>query len=307
MSGRVITNSRALSSKKLKNLDKRIREETGLPVCIADDPLYSVVLEGVISDKTRAILPVHLYGLPAMMDPIFEVARAHGIAVIEDAAQALGAEYSGIKVGNIGTIGCFSFFPSKNLGGAGDGGMLTTNDPSLAERLRLLRVHGCRRKYRSEILGINSRLDALQAAILRVKLDYLEIWTGQRRHNAERYCLLFQDFGLDEQVICPAEPAGMRHVYNQFVIHVSARDELQQHLRHLGIPTEIYYPEPLHLQPAFAYLGYEVGNLPQAESASNHVLALPIYPELTRDQQMAVVCAIAQFYEGNPASFEQEG
>lgn len=271
------------------------------PVFVDIDPgTYNLDPDAVakaITSRTKAILPVHLYGLAAAMRPIMKVARQHRLPVIEDAAQALGAEYDSVKVGNIGTIGCFSFFPSKNLGGAGDGGLLTTNDSALADRLRMLRVHGNRRKYCSEILGINSRLDALQAAILRVKLQYLDIWTGRRRQNADRYRALFHSFGLDTHVISPSEPDGTRHVYNQFVIRVLARDELRQHLFHAGIPTEVYYPEPLHLQPVFSYLGYKLGCFPQAETASQHVLALPVYPELTKDQQIAVISAIARFYK----------
>ena len=251
----------------------------------------------VISQKTRAMIPVHLYGLPAAMPALLELGKQHGVALIEDAAQALGAACDGVRAGNLGQIGCLSFFPSKNLGGAGDGGLMTSNDPELAEKLRTLRVHGSRKKYHCEILGINSRLDALQAAILNAKLPHLEAWTEQRRRNAERYRSLFRDFGLEGRVILPRAPEGMRHVYNQFVVRVPARDELRQHLQRRGIPTEIYYPEPLHLQPAFAYLGYRSGDFPNAEAASREVLALPIYPELTEQQQAAVVSAIAEFYE----------
>jgi dTDP-4-amino-4,6-dideoxygalactose transaminase len=246
-----------------------------------------------MTPKTKAIIPVHLYGLAADIGALLEATNQAGIPIVEDAAQALGAIWEGKKVGNIGRIGCFSFFPSKNLGGAGDGGMMTTNDAALADRLRLLRVHGSRSKYRCEILGTNSRLDALQAAILRVKLLHLEAWTEQRRSNAERYRTLFADLGLMDRVIVPIEPHGMRHAYNQFVIRVVERDALREHLLQLGIPTEIYYPEPLHLQPAFSYLG---GNCPEAEAASREVLALPVYPELTGAQQRTVVRAIAEFY-----------
>jgi dTDP-4-amino-4,6-dideoxygalactose transaminase len=252
-----------------------------------------------MSPKTRAVIPVHLYGLPAAMDSILEFARQHKLAVIEDAAQALGAECGGVRVGNLGTIGAFSFFPSKNLGCAGDGGMMTTNDPELADRLRLLRVHGSRKKYHCELIGLNSRLDALQAAILRVKLHHLETWTQGRRENADRYRSTFGGRNLDTQVILPTQPDGLRHVYNQFVIRLLGRDEVRQHLLRMGIPTEIYYPEPLHLQPAFSYLGYRRGDFPHAETASQQVLALPIYPELTEEQQATVVDAIAQYYQMN--------
>jgi len=273
------------------------------PVFVDIDPatynLDPFDLAKVVSPKTRAVIPVHLYGLPAAMDSILEFARQHKLVVIEDAAQALGAECSGVKVGNLGTIGAFSFFPSKNLGCAGDGGMMTTNDPELADRLRLLRVHGSRKKYHCELIGLNSRLDALQAAILRIKLHHLETWTQGRRENADRYRSTFEGRNLDTQVILPTQPDGLRHVYNQFVIRLLGRDEVRQHLLRMGIPTEIYYPEPLHLQPAFSYLGYKRGDFPHAETASQQVLALPIYPELTEEQQSTVVDAIAQYYQMN--------
>jgi len=267
------------------------------PVFVDIDPVtYNLNPNHVahaITLNTRAIIPVHLYGLPAEMDELLKIADAQGIAIIEDAAQALGAIWKGKRVGSIGTVGCFSFFPSKNLGCAGDGGIMTTNDIDLADRLRLLRVHGSRSKYHCEILGVNSRLDALQAAILRVKLPHLEIWTERRRGNAERYRALFNEMDLTDRVIPPTEPVGMKHVYNQFVIRVAQRDELRERLLHSGIPTEIYYPEPLHRQPAFSHLG---GRFPEAESASREVLALPIYPELTEAQQRRVVSTIAEFY-----------
>lgn len=249
-----------------------------------------------ISPATKAILPVHLYGLPAAMQPIMQLANHYGVPVVEDAAQALGAICDDRKVGNIGIVNCFSFFPSKNLGCAGDGGLVTTNDAELAERVRLLRVHGSRRKYHAEILGINSRLDALQAAIVRVKLRHLEVWTDQRRRNADSYRALFREYGLDQQLILPSEPSGTRHVYNQFVVRVPDRDGLREHLSKCGISTEVYYPEPLHVQPAFEYLGHHPGDFPFSEAASHAVVALPIYPELTEQQQIAVVSAIDDFY-----------
>jgi dTDP-4-amino-4,6-dideoxygalactose transaminase len=251
----------------------------------------------VITRKTKAILPVHLFGLPAEMDHILELARRHNLAVIEDAAQSLGAQYHGTMSGNIGTVGCFSFFPSKNLGGAGDGGMITTNDPALGDKLRVLRVHGSRRKYDSEMIGINSRLDALQAAILRVKLRHLEKWTERRRQNAAAYNSLLRKSGLEAHVVAPFEPPAMRHVYNQYVVRLWARDALRQHLSASGIPTEVYYPKPLHLQPAFAYLGSGLNAFPHAEIASQQVLALPVYPEMTTAQQQAVIDAISAFWE----------
>lgn len=270
------------------------------PVFVDIDPatynLDSQQLSRALTEKTRAILPVHLYGLPASMNAIQRIAQANNLPIVEDAAQALGAVCDGVRVGNIGTFGCFSFFPSKNLGCAGDGGMITTNDAALADRVRSMRVHGSRQKYHCEILGINSRLDALQAAILRAKLPHLETWTESRRRNAARYASMFKDTGLDRCIVLPIEPEGTRHVYNQFVIRVSARDELRHHLHTVGIPTEIYYPEPLHIQPAFRSLGYKPGDLPNAEAASRQALALPIYPELTEKQQTEVVHAIDQFY-----------
>ena len=241
---------------------------------------------------------MHLFGLAAEMDQIMRIARAHGLPVIEDAAQSIGARYFDQMVGNIGACGCFSFFPSKNLGGAGDGGLVTSNDPELADRLSVLRVHGSRRKYYYETVGFNSRLDALQAAILRVKLRHLAGWTEQRRRNADRYRRLFAASDLLEYVTPPTEPAGTYHIYNQFVIRVAERDALREHLRQNGVPTEIYYPLPLHLQPAFEYLGYKAGSLPQSELASQESLALPIFSELSEEQQVLVVNSIAEFYKG---------
>ena len=253
-------------------------------------------IRAAINERTRAIIPVHLFGLPADLDPILKVAEEHNLAVIEDAAQAIGAQYRSTAVGSVGTFGCFSFFPSKNLGGAGDGGMITTNDPELAERIRLLRAHGSRLKYHSEILGINSRLDALQAAILRVKLTHLEDWICARRGKADHYRALIVENRLEEHIQLPTAPGKQFHVYNQFVIRSQRRDLLREWLRARGVPTEVYYPLPLHLQSAFAYLGYKSGQFPQAEAASEEALALPIYPELKEEHQAAVVHGIADFY-----------
>jgi len=256
-------------------------------------------IEAAITPRTRAILPVHLFGLPADLDPILEIAGERGLAVIEDAAQAIGARYKGRFVGTLGTFGCFSFFPSKNLGSAGDGGLVTTNDDALAERLRLLRVHGSKRKYHHEILGINSRLDALQAAILRVKLRHLEEWTEGREARAGRYRELFEETDASQFVHLPqVAPERLRHVYNQFSVRCKERDNLRKFLGEAGIPTEIYYPVPLHLQNAFGYLGYRAGQFPQSERASNEVLALPVYPELKESQQEVVVRTISDFYSG---------
>jgi dTDP-4-amino-4,6-dideoxygalactose transaminase len=253
-------------------------------------------LEAAVSSKTRAIIPVHLFGLAADMQPIMEVAMKHGIPAVEDAAQAIGASYHGANLGTIGAMGCFSFFPSKNLGGAGDGGLVTTNGSGYADRLRLLRVHGSPRRYEYEVLGMNSRLDALQAAILRVKLKYLNNWTEQRRCNAELYRKLLSQCEGNGCLVLPREPHGTHHVYNQFTIRCRERDALCQHLRQEGIPTEIYYPHPLHLQPAFRYLGYKEGSMPQAESMAREVVSLPVYPELNEDQQRLIAAAVARFY-----------
>lgn len=273
------------------------------PVFVDIDPvtfnLDASALDAAITDKTRAIIPVHLFGLPAEMDAIMKVAAMRNLAVIEDAAQAIGASYRGARVGGIGTLGCFSFFPSKNLGGAGDGGMVTTNDAALASRLRLIRAHGSGKKYHYETLGVNSRLDALQAAILRVKLPHLSEWTRQRQEIAARYQEMFARQNLSKVLTLPAGAGDLDHVFNQYVIRCPKRDSLREYLQERGIPTEVYYPAPLHLQPAFAYLGYQEGAFPQSETASREALALPIYPELSAENQAAVVREIKNFFE-NP-------
>jgi len=256
-------------------------------------------IEAAITSRTKAIIPVHLFGLVADMEEITAVARSHGLAVIEDAAQAMGAGRRHGLAGSLGDMGCFSFFPSKNLGGAGDGGMVTTNNLELANRLKMLRAHGSDAKYHYRILGLNSRLDTLQAAVLRVKLRHLHAWTAARRQHASRYRLLFAQAGLEESVQLPVEPPQSFHVYNQFVIRAHGRDPLREHLLRAGIPTEIYYPLPLHLQPAFAALGFKPGDLAHSESASREVLALPIFPELTEVQQQIVVTAISEFFGKN--------
>jgi dTDP-4-amino-4,6-dideoxygalactose transaminase len=248
-----------------------------------------------ISPRTKAILPVHLFGRCANMDAVSELARRHGLAVIEDAAQSIGAKDDEERsAGTIGDIGCFSFFPSKNLGAFGDAGMVVTQNPKLAETLRVLRVHGGKPKYYHKQIGGNFRLDALQAAVLRVKLRYLPLWTAARRQNARRYRELFSHAGLAHHVTMPRDVAG--HIYNQFVIRCSERDALQAFLRDKNVETEIYYPVPLHLQECFAYLGYCVGQFPRAEAAAKEVLALPIYPELSEEQQGYVVDQICEFY-----------
>lgn len=270
------------------------------PVFVDIDPeTFNIdpdLIRAAITKRTRAIMPVHLFGLAADMDPILKLAAQHRLAIIEDAAQAIGARYKGAKVGALGTLGCFSFFPSKNLGGAGDGGMVTTNDPELADQLQAVRVHGSRRKYYSEVQGTNSRLDALQAAILRVKLRHLDAWIRARQCNADRYHAIFLERGLNEFLTIPSVPANCNHVYNQFTIRSRQRDQLREFLRRRGIPTEVYYPYPLHLQPAFSDLECKEGQFPHSEAASREVLSLPVYPELNEDQQSHVVRAIAEFY-----------
>ncbi len=250
-------------------------------------------LRAAITPRTRAIIPVHLYGLCADMDPILAIAAEAGIPVIEDAAQAIGSTYKDRQAGSMGAAGCFSFFPSKNLGAFGDGGLITTGDARLAHEIRLLRNHGAEPKYMHQRIGGNFRLDALQAAVLRVKLPHLERWTDMRRANAARYDRLIDDAGLAGQVVRPVAPAGRRHIFNQYVIRVPGRDRVRAALTASGINTEIYYPVPFHLQECFASLGYKRGDFPQAEAAADSTLALPIYGELTADQQSAVVSALA--------------
>ncbi len=254
-------------------------------------------IEAAITDRTRAIMPVHLFGQMADMDPIMEIAQRHKLFVIEDAAQAIGAEYKGRRAGSIGHLGCFSFFPSKNLGGCGDGGMVTTNDPDLAERLRLLRAHGSKPKYYHKVVGGNFRLDALQAAVLQVKLKYLDSWTEGRQRNAAMYRRLFAEAGLLEngRVELPHDAGYGRHIYNQFVIRSAWRDTLMAYLKARQIGTEVYYPVPMHMQECFADLEHRAGDFPVSDLAATETLALPIYPELTGVMLTAVVNAVASF------------
>lgn len=250
-----------------------------------------------ITQRTRAIIPVHLFGRCAALDALLEAGRDHGIALVEDAAQAIAAfDEQGRRAGGVGELGCFSFYPTKNLGGPGDGGMVVTDNAQLAERLRRLRVHGSHGKYHHSEVGGNFRLDALQAAVLRVKLRHLPEWTAARRRNAERYRELFADAGLAATIVTPADTPG--HVYNQFVIRAPRRDALRAHLSERGVGTEIYYPIPLHRQDCFLELGYAEGDLPQSEAAARESLALPIYPALSVEQQQCVVSEIAEFYAG---------
>jgi len=261
-------------------------------------PDYNInpdLIPAAITPRTKAIMPVHLFGQCADMDRILALARRHDLPVIEDAAQAIGADYHGQRAGTMGVIGCFSFFPSKNLGGAGDGGLLTTEDAQLAQKLRILRVHGMEPKYYHQLMGINSRLDALQAAVLRVKLKHLDDWTEGRRRNAMRYDTLLEEAGITD-VVPPVAHPGMRHIYNQYTIRAPKRDDLLSYLRTRGIGSEVYYPVPLHLQECFAYLGYREGSLPVTEEASKEVLSLPIYPELTEEMQGYIIESISSFY-----------
>jgi dTDP-4-amino-4,6-dideoxygalactose transaminase len=248
--------------------------------------------------KVRALVPVHLYGQMADMDPLMQIARKHGLRVIEDAAQAIGSEYPhNRRAGSFGDIGCFSFFPTKNLGGFGDGGLCTANDPEIAERLRVLRVHGGKPKYFHSVIGGNFRLDEIQAAVLNVKLKHLDAWTEGRQRNAAYYDRAFAAAKLGGRVETPVALPGYRHIYNQYCIRVPRRDELRAHLAGRNVGTEIYYPVPLHLQQCFEYLGYRAGDLPESEKAAHETLALPIYPELTTEQLQYVVDEIAKFVQ----------
>jgi dTDP-4-amino-4,6-dideoxygalactose transaminase len=266
------------------------------PVFVDIDPVTCNIdpaaARAALSSRTRAVMPVHLYGQCADMDPIARMADAAGIANIEDACQAIGARYRGRQAGTIGTAGCFSFFPTKNLGAFGDAGLVTTADASLAREVRLLRNHGAEPKYIHKRIGGNFRLDALQAAVLRVKLPHLPAWTEQRRENARRYARLFRDAGLLDDVTLPVEAGGCYHIFNQFIVRVPDRDRVKRDLAARGIGTEIYYPVPFHLQECFADLGYRRGAFPEAEQAADSSLALPIYGELTEAQQAAVVSAL---------------
>ncbi len=266
-------------------------------------------IESKITPRTKAIMPVHLYGQCAEMDPILDVAARRKLTVVEDAAQAIGAEYKGRRAGSMGRYGCFSFFPSKNFGAAGDGGLVTTGDADLADRLQMLRNHGMKPKYYYGLIGGNFRFDSIQAAIVNVKLKYLDRWTEGRQANAVRYRRLFEAVGLTESglVQLPHEEPGSRHIYNQFVIRVPRRDELQAYLREQKIGNEVYYPVPLHLQQCFAYLGYRKGDFPESERAARETLALPIYSELSNEQAGHVVASVARFLRKNFRSRSDAG
>jgi dTDP-4-amino-4,6-dideoxygalactose transaminase len=275
------------------------------PVFVDIDPatynLDPSQIPSKVTGRTRAIIPVHLYGQMADMDAVMRVADDHGLVVIEDAAQAIGAEYKGRRAGSIGHFGCFSFFPSKNLGAAGDAGMVVTSDAERAEKLRRLRAHGSKPKYYHKLVGGNFRLDAIQAAVISAKLPHLDHWTAARQRNAKRYDQLFAAAGLTTAAAgspCVTLPTIVtdRHIFNQYVIRLPRRDELQATLKRRGIGTEVYYPVPMHLQECFAYLGYGVGAFPESERAARETLALPVYPELTEAQVRYVVECVGDYF-----------
>ncbi len=274
------------------------------PVFVDIDPdtfnINPDLIEPVITKKTKAIIPVHLYGHPANMDPIMGIAKAYNLYVVEDAAQAFGARYNGKKVGSIGHAGCFSFFPTKNLGCYGDGGMVVTDNPDIAEKVDILRRQGCREKYHAEMIGYNSRLDAVQAAILKVKLKYVDQWNEQRRNIACRYNELLSS----SSVQAPVEAPYACHIYHQYTIKFKNRDDIRQYLAKNGIETSVYYPQPLHLQRTYKYLGYEKSAFPQAEKASQVVLSLPIFTEMTFKMQNKVCALIHRCHLGSNSSHE---
>lgn len=270
------------------------------PVFVDIDPrtynLDPAQVEAVISPRSRGIMPVHLYGQCADMTPLLKIADRHHLPLIEDAAQAIGSEDKGRVAGSMGIIGCFSFYPTKNLGGAGDGGLVCTNSDTLAERLKTLRVHGGATEYHHREVGINSRLDSLQAAVLRVKLKFLEGWSAARRTKAERYSKLFAETQLNFELVPPFIRPDAQHIFHQYVVRVPRhRDALMKHLAEQGVGTKIYYPVPLHRQECFAYLGYREGAFPEAERAARETMALPCFPELTEEQQQYVVDAVSRF------------
>ena len=269
------------------------------PVFVDIDPITFNIdpskIEAAVTEKTKAIIPVHLYGQMADMEAIKETADRHNLVIIEDAAQAIGSKQNGKTVGELSTAATYSFFPTKNLGAYGDGGMIVTNDKELAEKARVIRVHGSKPKYYHHVLGYNSRLDEMQAAILNVKFPYLDEWSDKRRERAAIYTVLLNE-KLANIVQIPVEKEGNYHVYHQYTLRVPKRDELQAYLEELGIATMIYYPMPLHVQPVFKYLGYRKGDLLETEKAAKEALSLPMYPELSREHQEYIVNMIADFY-----------
>ncbi|WP_062237732.1 DegT/DnrJ/EryC1/StrS family aminotransferase [Fictibacillus sp. FJAT-27399] len=280
-----------------------------VPVFVDIDPkTYNIdpaKIEAAVTEKTKAIIPVHLYGQMADMEPIAEIAKKHNLAIIEDAAQAIGSKYKGKNVGELGTTATYSFFPTKNLGGYGDGGMIITNDEDIAETMRVIRVHGSKPKYYHHILGYNSRLDELQAGILNVKFPHLNTWSETRREKAAIYTELLKE-KLGDLVITPFVEEHNYHVFHQYTIQVPDRSGLQEFLKEQGIGSMIYYPKPLHLQPVFKELGYKEGDLPETEKAADRVLSLPMFPELKREQQEYVVEQIAVYFSKNPVNESKE-
>ena len=271
------------------------------PVFVDIDPvtfnLDPEQVERCISPQTRAIIPVHLYGQAADMTPILDIAEKHNLIIIEDAAQAIGAEYQGKRAGSFGDFGCFSFFPSKNLGAPGDGGMVTTDEEGLDKKLKIFRNHGSQEKYYHKYIGGNFRFDSIHAAVVLVKLPYLDSWSAKRKQNADYYRQLLSAGGLtaDGTIVLPVEVQN-RHIYNQFILRVRDRDRLRQFLLSQSIGCEVYYPVPFHLQECFSYLGYEKGDFPESEKAAEQTIALPIYPELTKKQIEYVVETMIDFY-----------
>ncbi|HOV69555.1 MAG TPA: DegT/DnrJ/EryC1/StrS family aminotransferase, partial [Clostridia bacterium] len=267
-----------------------------LPVFADIDPVsYCIDPQSVaklINSRTRAIIPVHIFGQPADMDALMSLAREHRLAVVEDCAQAIGAEYAGKRVGGFGDMGTFSFFPTKNLGGCGDGGMVVTNNPEYAEALKIKRVHGSKPKYYHKVLGYNSRLDELQAALLNVKLPYLDAWNKRRREIAMNYNEAFASLPVHR----PMEKPGRKHIYHLYMLQVPDRDDFRRFLKEKGVETGLYYPVPLHLQEVYRDLGYKAGDLPVSEHASAHCVALPCYPELTDDEQNEVISAVKAYF-----------
>lgn len=270
-----------------------------IPVFVDIDPktfnIDASRIQEAITDKTKAIIPVHLYGQMADMEAIKAIADEHGLAIVEDGAQAIGAEYKGKRVGELGTVGIYSFFPTKNLGAYGDAGMAVTKDEEIAEKMRVLRVHGSKPKYYHHVLGYNSRLDELQAAILNVKFTHLEEWNHLRREKAETYTKFLNEH-LSGKVITPYVAPDHYHVFHQYTIRVENRDELQGFLKEQGVASMVYYPKPLHLQPVFKDLGYQEGDLPLTEAACREVISLPMFPELKAEQQQFVLDKIVEFY-----------
>jgi dTDP-4-amino-4,6-dideoxygalactose transaminase len=281
------------------------------PVFVDIDPetfnLDPQAVEEAITPRTRAIMPVHLFGQCCDMDSLWRIAQKYELEIVEDAAQAIGAEYQGRRTGVLGAVGCFSFFPTKNLGGAGDGGMMTTDDPELAQKLKCLRVHGDVGQYEHIEVGMNSRLDSLQAAVLRVKLKQLEVWTVSRQRNAGQYGEMFRQNDVLDMISLPKIGPNRRHVFNQYCIRVrqGQRDQLMSQLKSRKIGCAVYYPKPLHLQKCFKYLGYRVGQFPEAEAASRDILALPSYPELPARDQSRIVSAVTEICQDLRANRSQ--